>query len=408
MTLASVSHFRDDDWNPAQRRRTELCLLDSLTCFSVGQDLDHFAPHAQVVDRLFGQRESALRAAYIYGQAANALDFDDTLIGHPGAPIVGAVLAVAAQERLSSDAVLRGIAAGYQAHWLLAASALPSHERGALIRSVGVWDTVAAGMGIGVALGMDDAELAQMFGVATSHSLLPYTGKWYERPVPGVKNNLGWVAAGAVIASELARTGQTGVTRPLEGDTGMWAMAGSDQWQMAPELFLKPAVLRVGFKRYPACWHLQQYLTTMSTVLMQMPPNASIAEVVVRGPQDMAKFCDPQITSSADIAFSLPACLSLMISGVEPGPEWDGFALDAVELQHRHRVRFESSDTPALEVRTGSGTVELPVEVSDRLDPAAWGLNESELLEKHARFVKPHLQNDFSPAGFVSGSSLTK
>ncbi|MDR5701856.1 MmgE/PrpD family protein [Agromyces aerolatus] len=408
--LGSVTRYRDGAWADEERRRTVLCLLDSLACFSVGQQLRHFQPHAAVARAVFGSTDagpSALRTAYLYGQAANALDFDDTLIGHPGAPIVGAVLAVAARDRLTTDDILRGIAAGYQAHWLLAAAGRPTPERAAQVRSVGVWDTVAASLAIGVALGMDDRELTRVVGVAGAHSLLPYTGKWYERPVPGVKNNLGWAAAGAVLATELAVAGQTGITRPLEGDTGMWGMAGSDRWRLDPAFFATPAVMRVGFKRYPACWHLQQFLTTMSRVLRALPHDATIESVVVRGPREVEKFCDAGVAISADVAFSLPACLSLLISGVEPGPAWDAFDERSPELVHRGKVRYERSAVAGLEVRAGGRTLDAPVETSDPLNPAKWGLSESEVVGKHHRFAQPYLPAEALLAGDAAAPSFS-
>ncbi|WP_308800004.1 MmgE/PrpD family protein [Agromyces silvae] len=391
--LESITRYRDRAWDAAERRRTVLCLLDSLACFSVGQKLKHFGPHAVAARTLFGADGSpaALRTAYVYGQAANALDFDDTLIGHPGAPIVGAVLAVASRDRLTTDAVLRGIAAGYEAHWLLAAAARPTPERAARVRSVGVWDTVAAGLAIGVALDTRDEDLASIVGVAASHSLIPYTGKWYDRPVPGVKNNLGWAAVGAVLATELVAAGQSGITRPLEGDSGMWAMAGSDRWRPDPSVFSKPGVMRVGFKRYPACWHLQQYLTTMSRALAQLPEGTALDAVVVRGPREVEKFCDHRITGSADVAFSLPACISLLVSGVAPGPAWDAFDDGSPELMHRGRVRYEHSAVAALEVVAEGRSLELAVGTSDPLDPAPWGLSEEEVVGKHTRFAQPYL-----------------
>lgn len=393
--LSRVQPFRDGSWDPAVRRRTELCLLDSLTCFSVGRSLLQFLPHAQVATTVFGLGAgrgdigpSPFPAAYYYGQAANALDFDDTLIGHPGAPIVAAVLAVAMRDRLSTDAVLRGIAAGYEAHWFLAGSSVASRERAHLVRSVGVWDTVAACIGAGVAQNLEDAGLETATGLAASHSLLPYTAKWYERPVPGVKNNLGWAAAGATLSLELATSGQTGVSNALEGVAGMWRMAGSDTWDTGKTAGERPAVLRVGFKQFPACWHLQLYLRAMSEMLDRLPAGDEIVELVVSGPGDVEKFCEPDIYSAADIAFSLPATLSLIISGVEPGPQWDAGGEDPSMLRYRDCFRWERGRSRSIRVQTRSGFEHrAEVDASDPFDPSAWGLDEEQVLAKHRRLA---------------------
>lgn len=395
--ISHIAQFRDDPWETPVRRRTALCLLDSLACYSAGRSLKHYGPIARVAGGLFGISEasqpSAFATAYLYGAAANLLDYDDTLFfGHPGAAIIGAVLSVAARDNLSTDQLLRGIAAGYEAQWLLSAAAAPSPERGALVRSVGVWDTVAASIGIGVALGLDDGMIERVLGVAVAHSLLPYTGKWYERPVPSLKNNLGWAGAGAVLATDLALAGKTGVTNALEGDTGMWRMAGSDRWNLDPSLFDKTAVLRVGFKRYPVCWHLQEYLKTLSDLLARMAPEDDVVELVLSGPQATERFCQREILSPTDIAFSLPAAFSLLISGIEPGAKWAAFSDGDPALRYRDIFRFDASEERSLTLRTQRGDeLKLDVIVSDHSDLAVGGLDEYGVIAKSERLTDPEL-----------------
>lgn len=387
-----VGRFRDGDWDPEVRRRTELCLLDSLGCYSAGLSLPHFTPSAAVAERTLGR--TAFATAYRYGQAANALDYDDTLFGHPGAPVVGAVLAVCARERLPLDRLLRGIAAGYETHAVLGAAAEPSPGRAAQVRTVGGWATVAASVGIGVALGFDDARLERVLGVAVAHSLPPYTAKWYERPVPALKNNLGWAAAGAVLATDLAIAGQTGVTHALDGDAGMWRMTGSDRWDLEKALGEKPAVLRVGFKHFPVCWHLQEYLKTFAAL---ETPADEIAEIVVTGEKAIEKFCDPVPAGTADIAFSLPAAFGLVLSGVEPGPRWDSPVDGSAAL--RHLVRYERADRRTIAIRTHRGTESgAEVGTSDSVDPAAWGLDEAGVVAKHERLTGPALRDAIATA----------
>jgi 2-methylcitrate dehydratase PrpD len=340
---------------------------------------------------------SAFAMAYLYGQAANSLDYDDTLIGHPGAPIIGAIMAAAIRAQLPLDRLLRGIAAGYEAHWFLASSSMPTPERGQQVRSVGVWDTLAAALGVGVALDLPDKELERIVGVAASHSLIPYTGKWYERPVPALKNNLGWAAAGAVLSVDLAQAGQTGVTNALDGDNGMWRMAGSDQWKNDPARAWQPGVLRVGFKRYPACWHIQEYIKSMADALTDLPPNDEIAEITVSGPTEVEKFCRSDIITPADVAFSLPATFSLLISGVEPGPQWDDVDNNSEELRHRSKVRYRKCEDKSVILLTKSGhSRHVPVGTSDHYDPAPWGLDEAGVLEKHRRITDISLQHSLS------------
>ncbi|KAJ6022341.1 uncharacterized protein N7446_014138 [Penicillium canescens] len=398
--ISRIGQFRDGDWDTAVRRRTELCLIDSLACYSAGRSLKHFAPSAIVASQLLGTNSdgselSPFVMAYLYGQAANSLDYDDTLMGHPGAATIGAILALASHERLSTDRLLRGIAAGYEIQWLLSVAAAPSYERAALVRSVGVWDTVAASIGVSVSLGLEDSMIERVIGVAVSHSVLPYTAKWYTRPIPALKNNLGWAAAGAVMSTCLARAGQTGVMNALDGETGMWRMAG-------------PAVLRVGFKHFPACWHLQEYLKTVSKLLEMMAPKDDVVEIIVAGPEEIKKFCQRDISGSADIAFSLPATFSLLISRVEPGPLWDSFGNGDDALRYAETFRYEESEDRAITLRTRRGSeMKAVVNVCGHyhFDKASWGLDEDGVLAKHARLTDTTLRTETAAALAARNSS---
>ena len=396
--ISHIRLFQDGQWDPRVLRRTELCLLDSLGCYSSGRFAKHFAPSA-TVGRMLGLTSEGLVSpfafAYLYGQAANLLDYDDTLLGHPGPPILSAVLSVGVRDRLPIDRLLRGIAAGYEVETILAASAAPSPERAALVRSVGVWDTVAASIGVCVALGLKEDMMNRVIGVAVAHSLLPYTAKWYERPVPAMKNNLGWAAAGAVLSADLAVAGQTGVTNALEGDAGMWRMAGSDRWNLERDLFQRPpAVLRVGFKYFPACWHRQEYLKTLSKLLASLPPDDEVVEIVVEGPKEVEKFCNREIIAPTDVAFSLPVTASLLISKVEPGLLWTSFEDGASALRFKNEFRYEFSDIRTMSLRTQSGSsLKAPVDKYDPSNPAPWGLDEAGVLAKHGRLTEATLRS---------------
>lgn len=398
--VAHLRKFREGSWDAKTLRSTKLCLLDSLGCFSSGLHLPHFTPAAAVAKSMFGTSVGASNLpispflmAYIYGQAANALDYDDTLFGHPGAPIIGATLSTAASYRLPLDRLLRGIAAGYEAHFILSASAVASPERAALVRSVGVWDTVAAAVGAGIALDLSDEMLKRIIGVAVTHSVLPYTAKWYERPVPAVKNNMGWVAAGAVLSVNLAAAGLSGVTAPLDGESGMWRMAGSDRWSLNKTLFDKPAVLRVGFKQYPACWFIQEHLKGYAQILASIAPGDEVAQITVRSPVEIEKFCPSSLTGTADVGFSLPATFSLLTAGVEPGPQWDFFDASGTKQE----FRYERAEHRTIRVLTRTGA-ELTVDVgtSEPLDLSNAGLDEAGVVVKYKRLADELLQSQLA------------
>lgn len=407
--ISHLDQFRHGDWDQAVLQRTKLCLTDSLACYHAGSTLRHFKHSATAALSSFigSPPPTSLPPfvmAYLFGQAANALDFDDTLVGHPGAPIIGAVLALAIAKKLSMDQLLRGIAAGYEIHGLLYAAAAPSPGRAAVVRSVGAWDTVAASVGAAVALGLNDAEVEQAINIAAAHSILPYTAKWYERPVPAMKNNKGWIAGGAVHAINLLIAGQTGVTNVLDGEAGMWRMVGSDQWAFTDELLQRaPAILRVGFKPFPGCWHTQEFLKTLSTLLGEVGRDVDITRIVVSGPADLEKFCNPKLLGTADIAFSLPALFGQLIAGMEPGPAWEA---GGAELHCKFEFMLSTERSLLIETRAGN-EYKKTVEWAYTSDLAASGLNDAGVADKFDRWALPSVGPDVRSLLFDGDPSTT-
>lgn len=390
--ISHIHKFRDQAWDQNVLERTKLCLLDSLACFSTGLEAEHYRQSARGVVASFGcPQSSPFLTAYLYGQAANAIDFDDTLHGHPGAPIIGAVLAISAANSLTIDRVLRGIAAGYEAHEILWLAAVPSADRVSAVRSVGNWATVAGGIGASVALGHDDSMIKRVIDVAAAHSLVPYTAKWYQRPVPAMKNNMGWIAGGAVHAVNLAMTGQTGVTDALDGDKGLWRMLGSDQWQLTESILSrKPAVLRTGFKEYPSCWHTQEHLKALSSLRSGLDSDDRVTDIVVSGPADVEKFCHSELHGTADIAFSFPALFQRLLEGLEPGPAWESLNRPPADFN----FRYSQSEERTIEVKTKKGrsfTGSILKKYS--ADMAEFGLGDEKVIAKFDRWAHPTLRS---------------
>jgi len=385
---------------PVRVRLTD-CILDHLACVLEGAFASHLtypdwvlagAGDKSDATTVAGRRVSVAGAAYVNGQAANALDFDDTLLGHPGAAVIPAALAVAEGVDASVERLMAGVAAGYDAHWRLASAGMPTPRRASQVRGFAVWETVAAGVAAAVTCGMGEEEIRRVIGLAVAHAPVPYVGKWYERPVPTIKNNLGWASAAGVTAVELATRGASGVPDALDGPTGLWRMAGSDRWRWDAVRGTKNGALeRVAFKRFPACWHLQQYLAVLETkVRAEVLGHGSEGAVIYAGPDEVRKFMDYDPAGSADIAFSLPTLTALVIDGCEPGVEWATAArYGSHGMKQRARaVEFHLSATRW--VATGGGTglsSRHGVRVANYLDPAKWGLDHSEVGAKFDRLV---------------------
>lgn len=408
--IKHLGKFRDDPWDEAVLKRTIVCVADNLGCYAAGLGISHFkrsvAGMKAALTTAAGRelRLSPFLVAYIYGQAANALDYDDTLYGHPGGPIIATVLAVAIDNNLSLDRLLRGVAGGYDAHWFLNAAAWPSAERGAKVRSVGNLDTVAAAIGAAIALGLDDNLIERTIGVAVTHTIIPYVGKWYDRPVPGMKNNMGWISSSAVLSLASAQTGQTGVTRALDGDKGLWIMAGSDRWKPdASILDEKAAVLRTGFKSYPACWHVQDYLRVFASLHDKVEFGDEVVEIIVTGPREIEKFCERNVPDTADTAVSLPCLFWFQIKGVEPGPLWDV----CEEADLGYVCRYQLGDARSITVRTAnSNTLTAPVVENYKTDMTPHSLSDVDVIAKFNRLASGVLSEEVR--GLLINSYVTQ
>ena len=383
------------------RRRARHCVLDHFTCSLIGARLDHVRPHFLATASLDGRPEAtsadglmrpAFWAAYLNGEYANALDYDDTLLGHPGAPIVAAALAAGERAGATLDDLVKGVVVGYEAYWLLARAALPSRARAAKVRGDGVFAAVAASLAAASVTDASAERLGRVMAVAATQSCVPYVAKWYERPVPSVKNNLGWSAAAGLLAVDLADSGAVGLPDVLDGPAGFWLMAGSDRWRWDEALAetTDPAIQRVGFKRFPACWHVQGYLGALESVLRRVPEGRTVRRIQIVGPLDLQKFAETGISGPADVAFSIRTLSALLARGVEPGPAWVCPEAIASASDLTHEVTVARARHRAVTVTLDDDQVlRSKVDKGDFARPHAFGLTETEVRAKFDRLVSP-------------------
>lgn len=368
----AVDAARQDQTEIGRERLID-CLLDHMACLVEGALTPQFVYPAWLAKwqddgtaaiSVDGTVAPAAIVAYINGQAANSLDFDDTLVGHPGAAIISAAAAVASSVGASVESLLRAIAAGYEVHWRLVRAGRPSDTRAEQVRGIAVWETIAAALAAGIVARLSEVELRRVVSLAAVHAVPPFVAKWYERPIPTVKNNLGWAALGGVMSAELASLGARGIPSALDGPTGFWQIAGSDRWDWAGASRAgRDAVGRVAFKRYPACWHLQQYLFAADSHRTELTAALRTGcELVCAGPRDLEKFIDPAPSGPADVAFSLPWCLALILSESPPGLSWlQASDSDNAKCERLSKaIRYVHSDTRWLGIRDRGVQVQSP------------------------------------------------
>jgi 2-methylcitrate dehydratase PrpD len=154
------------------------CVLDwlAVTLAGAGEDLSRLLraeaeeQGGHPVATLIGdaRRAPAQQAALVNGAASHALDYDDVNLamgGHPTAPILPALLALAEQRRASGAAFVAAFVAGYETACRVGALVAPGHyARGFhATATVGSFGAAAAAAHL---LGLDAAPTAAALGIA--------------------------------------------------------------------------------------------------------------------------------------------------------------------------------------------------------------------------------------------------
>ena len=365
------AHLPDDVVSAARA-----CLLDSLGCMLGGTRV----PEVTLAVRLvlgwgraseaavpgLGGRYPAPLAAYAAAQLANALDYDDTVlgVGHPGAAVVATALAVGQARRAGGAQLLRAIVGGYEAAIRIGRAIAPRRERAREVRGHS-WAVFGATAAAAALLGLEAGETAEAFGLAAQHALVPTVGKWYERPISPLKNNYGWAAAGGILAATLVAEGARTHRGILDGESGFWVMASSDRWQ--PDVALDGlgtdfAILRVEFKPFAACRYMQTALDAVGQIIARHDPApGAVREVVVRAAARAHVFADYAPGTLLDAQFSLPFAIAALLLG-RPLTRFDPGDDELCELARRVRIE---TDPDAERQASFSG---LPAAVEFRLD----------------------------------------
>ena len=217
------------------------------------------APQATAIGT--GRRLSILQAAYANGEAAHAMDYDDTqlaaspdrvygLLMHPSAPILGAVLPVAELTHATGAQLLLAFAIGVEISCKVAEALDPSHYRNGF-HTTGTVGALGAAVGAGRLLGLDAPQLNVALGLAASMSA-------------GLRENFGTVtkpfhagraAENGVLAALRVARGHTASQGILEAQRGFFSAYGGGDGAVIETTLGKPwtaADPGISIKPYPS------------------------------------------------------------------------------------------------------------------------------------------------------------
>ncbi|MBI3968340.1 MAG: MmgE/PrpD family protein [Chloroflexi bacterium] len=207
-------------------------------------------PVATAIGR--GDPLSSLQAALVNGAASNAHDFDDVMLvpnaGHPSAPMLAALFAVAEQLGADGRTFITAYVAGMDVAHRLALAVNPGHtNRGYL--GTGTICCIASSAAVARLLGLDtDQTLSAISLAATQAAGLTHVFGTMANAFQAGKS-----AQNALLSAQLAQDGLTSSPGILEEPRGFGAVLGEgvDAERLSADLGREFGFASVMFKRFP-------------------------------------------------------------------------------------------------------------------------------------------------------------
>ena len=320
--------------------KAKILILDNIGCMLGGSQTVLGKAMLDPIKSMGGREEATIvgvgvklptiQAAFVNGTTANALDYDDTYLGHPGSSIIPSALAMGEWKHASGKDVINAVLIGYDVGDRIARAIQPSYERLQNVWGVGTWQTFSAVAAAAKVLDFDLGRMLNAFGVAGATAPLPNTQKWgwdiEERPIHWVKEPTGWAAWTGTTAAVLAANGFVGNRYILDGDNGFWIMAGSDQCdfdEMTRGLGTEYDAHNIAIKPYSSCRWQHTALDCVHELKAEhgLKPE-EIREIIIHsftwvkrhevyGPMEMV-----------DAQFCIPYTVTMVLLGFHPGPAW--------------------------------------------------------------------------------------
>ncbi len=273
-------------------------------------------------------------ATYVNSSFATALDYDDTLhwaLIHPGNAAVSAGLAVGEMQKCSGREFVTAVVLGYEIGGRIALSTQPTVDRFHQVWGLGNQSFTAVPVA-GRLLNLDQDQMLSALGITGVYSVVPSAWKYLgpgTRPMREVKMAWGWSAMVGVTSAIAANSGLRMLqsSNIFDGDEGWYILHGADKQEpekMVEDLGTRWDVLTTAFKAYSACYLIFGVCDAAKLALGERQVAAeNISKIVVRGGEWITKrLSDPAPVGPVDAQFSTQWCVSMVVLGLPPGPEW--------------------------------------------------------------------------------------
>ena len=327
------------------------------------------APQAAVWGRPL--RLPATEAALVNGVFAHALDFDDvndSMRGHPSAPLLPAVLALAEKLGAGGRRVIESFVLGFEVECKLGRALGRSHyARG--WHATATLGTLGAAAACSRLLRLDETATRVALGLATSLA----SGSRQNFGTMTKALHAGWAARSGLLAALLAQRGFTADASILDSPLGFGSLfAPEGDW--APEEAVRTLgdpwdILSPGVsvKRYPCCFATHRALDALLELRARhgIRP-AAVKRVEVAMPRGAAL---PLIHSRPETGlegkFSLAYCLAVALLDGEVGlASFDDASVQRTEAQAL-LCRVQLREGPGEAVAIVDGYAEVSVVMKD-------------------------------------------
>ncbi|MDA0998727.1 MAG: MmgE/PrpD family protein [Proteobacteria bacterium] len=264
-----------------------------------------------------GRTTDARTAALINGAASHTIEFDDIYrdgIYHPGVPVISAALAVAEARRLSGEALLRGVIAGYEVSNRIAAAVNPAHY--AFWHTTGTVGTFGAAAAAAALLGCNATQA--LHALANAGTLAAGLQQAFRAEAMAKPMHGGHAADTGVMTALAAKAGVTGAADILDGERGFGAaMCKYPDWDAAAQgLGEDWTVTRITVKNHSACGHAHAAIDAAMELQAEHKFAAGEVERIDAGSYGPAvEIVGSQTpTTEFEAKFSLPYCVAAGLS----------------------------------------------------------------------------------------------
>lgn len=358
----SVVAAREQEITASHRASTRRILIDWLGVALAGAA----QPVARILQTEYSSREGAasivgtsLRAsiadaALINGAAGHALDYDDVqeFVGHPGAVVVPAALAVAEALEATADDFARAIIAGYDAARFVGTLAMPGHYDHGFHSTATVCTFGAAGAAaVLLRLGLEETKNAIGLAATQAAGLKCMFGTM-AKPF-----HAGRAASAGIAAARLAARGMTANATSLEAEQGFLS---TQAHQPVPNgwssITFGDSLAHLLFKYHASCYLTHSTIEAIRSLVCQLAVTATdVVKVEIYVPPGHLKVCDIQNPRTGlEAKFSLRHVAALVLAGYDtanPDVFCDGLIEDRLVRNLRAKIAVQGELTGQFNAR---------------------------------------------------------